>query len=109
MPILDTMLSSLPSIPTKTITKHFGLVSWSSVRSKHLEKDFFAWIKNMFGWELTTYTELLNESRNQAIQRMMTQAEVLGANAISNIRMATLSVAAWDSEISVYETAVYVK
>ncbi|MCS6982637.1 MAG: YbjQ family protein [Candidatus Absconditabacterales bacterium] len=109
MPILDTMLSSLPSIPTKTITKHFGLVSGSSVRSKHLEKDFFAGIKNMFGGELTTYTELLNESRNQAIQRMMTQAEVLGANAISNIRMATLSVAAGDSEISVYETAVYVK
>jgi len=63
----------------------------------------------MFGWELTTYTELLNESRNQAMQRMITQAEELGANAIINIRMATSSVAAGASEVYVYGTAVLVE
>ena len=109
MAISDTMLSTLSMIPWHTVADHFGLVSWSTVRTKHLGKDIFAGIKNMFGGELTSYTELLEEARNESIGRMIGQAEELGANAIVNIRMATSSVTTWASEVYVYGTAVRVE
>lgn len=67
-----------------------------------------AGLKNVFGWELKGYTELLNESRKEAIERMVSEAEDIGANAILNIRFSTSSVSAGASEIYVYGTAVKV-
>ena len=68
-----------------------------------------AGLKNVFGGELTAYTELLGESRDQAIDRMKSQAKQMGANAIVNVRFSTSSVAAGAAEIYVYGTAVTVE
>ena len=100
------ILTNVESVPGKTITQHFGIVSGSTVRAKHVGRDIMAGLKNIVGGELKGYTELLQESRKQATERMITQAEQLGANAIVNIRYATSSVAQGASELYVYGTAV---
>jgi uncharacterized protein YbjQ (UPF0145 family) len=79
------------------------------VRAKHIGKDIFAGLKNIVGGELKAYTELLNESRNEALQRMMADANSRGANAIVNVRFATSNVAAGASELFCYGTAVVVQ
>ena len=61
------IITTLEYVPGKTISKHFGLVQGSTVRAKHAGKDIMAGIKNIFGGELTAYTELLHESRHEAI------------------------------------------
>lgn len=65
------ILSTLETVPGKTIVSHYGVVTGSTVRSKHAGRDFMAGLKNLFGGELKGYTELLNESRNEAIKRMV--------------------------------------
>lgn len=103
------LMSNVETIPGKTIVNSLGLVSGSTVRAKHLGKDIFAGLKNLVGGELKAYTELLNESRNEALQRMMMEAHQRGANGIVNVRFATSSVAAGASELFVYGTAVVVE
>ena len=93
----------------KTITACFGVVSGSTVRAKHLGRDIMAGLKNLVGGELTGYTELLGEARDQAIERMKDQAAQMGANAIVNVRFSTSSITAGASEIYVYGTAVTVE
>ena len=90
----------------KKVTKHLGLVQGSSVRTKHAGKDILAGIKNMFGGELKAYTELLQESREEATERMVEQAQAIGANAVLNVRFSTSSITAGAAEIYVYGTAV---
>lgn len=102
------LLTNIETIPGKTITVCHGVVSGSSVRSKHVGRDIMAGLKNMVGGELRGYTELLEESREQATERMKAQAEQMGANAIVNVRFSTSSVAAGAAEIYVYGTAVTV-
>jgi uncharacterized protein YbjQ (UPF0145 family) len=103
------LLTNIETVPGKAIVEHFGVVSGSTVRAKHIGRDFMASLKNMVGGELTAYTELLQESRRQATDRMISQAEKLGANAIVNVRYATSSVAQGASELYVYGTAVRVE
>ena len=98
--------TNIENIPGKQIVEHFGIVSGSTVRSKHFGRDFMAGLKNIVGGELVGYTELLQESRNQATERMIEQAQDLGANAIVNVRFSTSSVAQGASELYVYGTAV---
>jgi uncharacterized protein YbjQ (UPF0145 family) len=105
----NMLLNNIESVPGKTIVKHFGVVSGSTVRAKHIGRDFMASLKNMVGGELKAYTELLQDSRQQATDRMIKQAEQLGANAIVNVRFATSSVAQGAAELYVYGTAVRVK
>ena len=100
------ILTNVESIPGKTIVEHFGLVSGSTVRAKHVGKDILAGLKNIIGGELKGYTELLQESRLQSTNRMIKQAQQLGANAIVNVRYATSSVAQGAAELYVYGTAV---
>ncbi len=100
------IITTLEYVPGKTITKHLGLVQGSTVRAKHAGKDIMAGIKNIFGGELTAYTELLHESRNEAIERMKQQAQATGANAILNVRFSTSSITQGASEIFTYGTAV---
>ncbi len=100
------IITTLESVPGKTITKHLGLVQGSTVRAKHAGKDIMAGIKNIFGGELTAYTELLHESRDEAIARMKEQAQATGANAILNVRFSTSSITQGASEIFTYGTAV---
>jgi uncharacterized protein YbjQ (UPF0145 family) len=106
---VSLFMSNVETIPGKTIMRSLGLVTGSTVRAKHLGKDIFAGLKNIVGGELKAYTELLNESRNEALQRMMLQAHGMGANGIVNVRFATSSVAAGASELFCYGTAVFVE
>jgi len=101
-------LSNIEQIPGKTIIEHYGVVSGSTVRAKNVGRDFAASLKNIVGGELKGYTQLLSESRAQAVERMKTQAEELGANAIVNIRFSTSSITQGASEIFAYGTAVKV-
>ncbi|MCH8845887.1 MAG: YbjQ family protein [Proteobacteria bacterium] len=100
------LLTTLEYVPGKTINKHLGLVQGSTVRAKHAGKDIMAGIKNIFGGELKAYTELLQESREEAIERMKEQAQATGANAILNIRFSTSSITQGAAEIYTYGTAV---
>ncbi len=102
------ILTNLESVPGKSISTHFGLVSGSTIRAKHIGRDFMAGFKNILGGELKGYTELLNESRQEAVKRMIAQANSLGANAIINIRFSTSSITQGAAELYVYGTAVSV-
>ena len=100
------LISNIELIPGKRITKHLGLVQGSSVRAKHVGRDIMASLKNIVGGELKGYTELLQESRQQAIDRMVEQAKAAGANAILNVRFSTSSIAVGAAELFAYGTAV---
>lgn len=103
------IVSNLEIVPGLKVTKHLGIVHGSTVRAKHAGKDLMAGFKNFFGGELKGYTELLHESREEAIERMKQQAQAIGANAVLNVRFSTSSIAAGASEIFVYGTAVVVE
>lgn len=103
------ILTNVEGVPGKKIVNHFGVVSGSTVRAKHFGRDIMAGLKNIVGGELKGYTELLNESRQQAMDRMVEQAKQLGANAVINVRFSTSSVAQGASELYVYGTAVTVE
>jgi uncharacterized protein YbjQ (UPF0145 family) len=100
------MVTNIEIIPGKRITKHLGLVQGSSVRAKHVGRDLMAGLKNIFGGELRGYTELLQESRDEAMERMVEQARAVGANAVLNVRFSTSSIAAGAAELFAYGTAV---
>ena len=85
-----------------------GLVQGNTVRAKHAGRDIMAGLKNIVGGELKGYTELLTESRRQAVERMLGQAEQLGANAVVNVRFTTSAVTAGAAELYAYGTAVVV-
>lgn len=103
------ILTNMESVPGKTIVEHFGLVSGNTVRAKHIGKDIMAGLKNIVGGELKAYTELLQDSRKQATDRMIEQAKQLGANAVVNVRYATSAVTQGAAELYVYGTAVRVE
>lgn len=88
------------------ITAVKGLVQGNTVRAKHAGRDFAASLKNLVGGELKGYTELLTESRRQAMERMMAQAQELGANGIVNVRFTTSAVTSGAAELYAYGTAV---
>jgi len=97
------------TIPHKKIKAIKGLVQGNTVRAKHMGKDIMAGLKNIVGGELKGYTELLVESRREALSRMLSQAEQLGANAVVNVRFATSSITSGAAELYVYGTAVLVE
>ncbi len=100
------LVTNIEIVPGRKVTSHLGMVSGNTVRSKHAGRDIMAGIKNIFGGELKGYTELLNESREEAMERMKQQAQAIGANAILNVRFSTSSISAGASELFVYGTAV---
>ena len=103
------ILTNLETVPGKSIIAHYGLVQGSTIRAKHMGRDITAGIKNIFGGELTEYTELLQESRTESTNRMMTQAKELGANAVVNVRFSTSAVTQGAAEILAYGTAVKIE
>ena len=103
------ILTNIETVPGKTIVEHFGLAQGNTIRAKHLGRDFMAGLKNIFGGELKGYTELLSESRKEAVERMVAQAEAMGANAVVNIRFSTSSITAGAAELYAYGTAVRVE
>jgi len=102
------IVTNIETVPGKTISEHFGMVSGNTIRAKHIGRDIMASLKNIVGGELKGYTKLLQESRDQATARMISQAEQLGANAIVNVRFSTSSITQGAAELYVYGTAVRV-
>ena len=102
----NMIFSNTETIPGMTISQSLGVVSGSTVRAKNVFKDIGAAFKNIAGGEIKAYTELLQESRNEALFRMLNDAAARGANAVVNVRYATSSVAGGAAELLAYGTAV---
>lgn len=93
-------------IPGREVQQVLGLVQGNTIRAKHFGRDIAASFKNLVGGELKGYTELLTEARRQATERMMAQAQQLGADAIVNVRFTTSAVSQGAAELYAYGTAV---
>jgi uncharacterized protein YbjQ (UPF0145 family) len=103
------LMATTDTIPGKTITQCLGLVRGNTIRGRHVGKDILAALRNLVGGEITEYTKLLGESREQALDRMTEEAKKLGANAIVGVRFSTAEVATHAAEILAYGTAVVVE
>lgn len=103
------ILTNIETVPGTTIIEHFGLVSGSTIRAKHFGRDIMASLKNIVGGELKGYTQLLQESCEEAVNRMANHALQFGANAIINVRFSTSSVTQGAAELYAYGTAVKVE
>ncbi len=95
-----------PEIAGKRIVKTLGLVRGNTIRARHLGKDIMAGLRNLVGGEIHEYAKLLAESREQSLDRMITEAEQLGANAIVSVRFATSVIMGGAAEMLAYGTAV---
>lgn len=100
------IITTTETIPNKEITAILGIARGSTVRAKSVASDFVAGLKNIVGGELSEYTKLQGDSREQALQRMKQDAEKLGADAVVNIRLTTSTITQGASEILAYGTAV---
>lgn len=100
------ILSTTESIPGKEVTQVLGISRGSTVRARNIGRDIFAGLKNIVGGEISEYTKLTAESREQAIQRMVQDAQRLGADAIINVRFTTSMIMNGASELLAYGTAV---
>ncbi len=90
----------------RQVVKTIGMVRGNSVRTRHVGRDILAGLKTLVGGELTGYTKLLAEAREQAIDRMVEQAVGLGANAVTGLRFSTSMVMGGAAEMLAYGTAV---
>lgn len=100
------IISTTDTIPHKQISEILGVARGSTVRARNIGRDFFAGLKNIVGGEISEYTKLQAEAREQALQRMEADAKKLGADAVINVRMHTSMIMQGASEILVYGTAV---
>ena len=100
------ILTTTETIPNKEIVELLGIARGSTVRARNVGRDFMAGLKNLVGGEIDEYTKLQAQSREEAIQRMIDDAERLGADAIVNVRFATSVIMQGASEILAYGTAV---
>jgi uncharacterized protein YbjQ (UPF0145 family) len=102
------ILVNTPTLPDRKIKETLGIARGSTVRARNIGRDIFAGLKNIVGGEISEYTKLQAESREQALQRMIEDAERMGANAVVNVRLTTSMVMQGCSEILAYGTAVIV-
>ncbi len=105
----DIAVSNTETIPGREIVEFYGVVTGNTVRAKHVGRDIMAGLKNIVGGELRGYTELLQDSREEATRRMIEQAASMGANAVVNVRFATSSISQGAAELFAYGTAVRVR
>lgn len=103
------ILVTTESIFGKRVTRTLGLVRGTSVRGRHVGLDILALFRNAVGGEIAEYTKILAEVREEALDRMVEEAEELGANAILAVRFSTSEIAAAAAEMVVYGTAVVVE
>jgi uncharacterized protein YbjQ (UPF0145 family) len=103
------IISTTDKVPNKEITEILGIARGSTVRARNIGRDIFAGLKNIVGGEIDEYTKLQAESREQAMQRMVQDAEHLGADAIVNMRLTTAMIMQGAAEILAYGTAVKLK
>jgi uncharacterized protein YbjQ (UPF0145 family) len=103
------LLTTTETITGKKIVTHLGLVRGNTIRARHIGRDIMAIIRNIVGGEITDYTKMMAESREQALDRMIESAKELGANAIVQVRFSTSEIMGGASEIMAYGTAVIVE
>jgi uncharacterized protein YbjQ (UPF0145 family) len=103
------MIVNIEKIPGREIKEVLGVVKGSCVRAKHVGKDIRAAGRTLIGGEMSYYSDLLIESRQTATDRMVAEAEKLGANAVINVRYQTAMVMAGSSEVLAYGTAVKIQ
>jgi uncharacterized protein YbjQ (UPF0145 family) len=103
------IVTTSDGIAGKNITRTIGLVKGSTIRARHVGRDIMASLRGVVGGEITDYTKMMAESREQAIQRLVEDAEAQGANAIVGLRFTTSMVMQNASEILAYGTAVIVE
>lgn len=102
------LLTTTPEIPGKRIVKVIGMVKGNTVRARHVGHDVMAGLRNLVGGEVTDYTKMIAESREQAVDRMVAQAEANGANAIVGVGFMTSMVLQGAAELLAYGTAVVI-
>lgn len=100
------IITTTETLPGKQVTQVLGIARGSTVRARNIGRDFFAGLKNIVGGEIEEYTKLQAESREQAMERMVQDAERLGADAIINVRLTTAMIMQGTAEILAYGTAV---
>lgn len=103
------IITTTATIPNKEITEVLGVARGSTVRARNIGRDLFAGLKNIVGGEIEEYTKLQAHAREQAMQRMVTDAQRLGADAVVNVRLTTAMVMQGAAEILAYGTAVKLK
>ncbi len=103
------IIVNTPTVPNKEITEVHGIARGSTVRARNVGRDLFAGLKNIIGGEISEYTKLQADSRDQALQRLEQDASRFGANAVVNLRFTTTMVMQGCSEMLAYGTAVTVK
>jgi uncharacterized protein YbjQ (UPF0145 family) len=103
------IVTNTETIPGKEIVEVLGVVKGNTVRAKWFGKDILAGLRNIVGGELKEYTEMLTESREQAVARMTADAEALEADAVVNIRFITSQISQGAAELLAYGTAVKLK
>lgn len=103
------IVTNIETIPGMRTIRHLGLVQGSTVKAKNVGRDIMAGLKNLVGGELKGYTELMEESRREAADRMQRQAKEIGANAVVNVRFSTSTITQGAAEILAYGTAVVVE
>jgi uncharacterized protein YbjQ (UPF0145 family) len=103
------ILSTTPEVVGKKVAKHLGIVKGNTVRTRNIGRDIGAGLKSLVGGEIVTYTQMIQQSREEAINRMINEAIKLGADAIVNVRFATSMVMQGSSEMLAYGTAVTIK
>ncbi len=103
------ILATTESVPGREITEVIGVVRGNTIRARNVGRDIVAGLRNIVGGEITEYTKLMAESREQALDRMIARAEEAGTDAVLGIRFTTSMVMSQASEILVYGTAVRLK
>lgn len=103
------ILVTTPNVPNKSIAETFGIARGSTVRARNVGKDILASFKNLIGGEVSEYTKLQADSREEALKRMEEDAISMGADAVLNVRFTTSVVMQGASEILAYGTAVKLK
>ncbi|UCF05713.1 MAG: YbjQ family protein [bacterium] len=103
------LIVTADEIPGKRITKVLGMVRGNTIRARHIGRDIMASLRNITGGEIVEYTKMIAESREQALDRMVAEAEARGANAIVALRFTTASMMENAAELLAYGTAVVVE
>jgi len=103
------IMTTTETISGKKVVKTLGLVKGNTIRARHVGRDIVAGFRNIVGGEITEYTKMLAESREQALDRMQEEAKKLGANAVVGMRFITASIMGGAAELLAYGTAVIVE
>jgi uncharacterized protein YbjQ (UPF0145 family) len=103
------VITTLDQVPGREVRDHLGLVNGNTVRSKHVGRDIFAGFKQIVGGEIRGYTEMMEEARAQAVERMSKNAQSMGANAVVGVKFTTAEIMPGAAEVMVYGTALTLK